>query len=225
MGESNLHKYLKLLGIKYLDAQGCRLVATEIYVRKSASDFWLNGDIELKKRAEHYNQYLDGMEAHLKKNHDSDSKWIIDVLGIGEKNVMARDISWNNTAYQPMKKVGTETLLRGIEVKVSRNDFRNGYCQTGLNYHYILCPELLVKKSEIPKHIGLLYWRGGQASSVYCAKRPRRMELNKEMVDVYRESIYRRYHSQIMSMTRDQLSLLSRVINSNDLSRDGNTDT
>lgn len=208
MGESDLHKYLKLLGIKYLDKQGCRLITTEIYVRKSSSDFWLNGDTELEKRAEHYNQYLDGMEAHLKKNHGSDSKWIIDILGIGEKNIMSNeDTTTPHGTYRTRKKVGTEITLRGIEVKVSRNDFLNGYAQTGLHFHYLLTPELLVKKSEIPKHVGLLYWKKGDPS-VYCVKRPRRMELNKNMIEVYIKSIYQRYHSQIMSMTRDQLKLL-----------------
>ena len=204
MGESNLHKYLKLLGIQYLDQQGCRLIATEIYVRKSASNVWLDGDLALKERADHYNNYFEGMESHLKGTTDSDSKWIIDILAIGSKDIREYD-----------KKVGIEISIRGIEVKVSRSDFKNGYCQTGLNYHYILCPELLVKKSEVPKHVGLLYWQGGYANTVYCAKRPRRMELNTDMNSHYRDKIYGRYHSQIMSMTRDQLKLLSNSINKN----------
>ena len=213
-GESNLHKYLKCLGIKYLDEQGCRLLATEIYVRKSASDDWINGDQTIKERADHYHQYLNGIESHLKEDNGSDSKWIIDVLGIGEVNVMAPDDRYSSYGnYHPKKKVGTETLLRGIEVKVSRSDFLNGYVQTGLNFHYLLCPELMVKKSEIPKHIGLLYWKGGKTNTVYCAKRPRRMELNSDMFTYYRDAVYQRYHSLIMSMNRDQTRLLNKKIN------------
>lgn len=200
MGETNVHKYLKLLGIKYLDLQGCKLIATEIYVRKSASDDWINEDqklIETLEKYSHpnYNEWEHHMVDETRKGDDT--KWIVDVLGIGEKNVVSYG-----------RKTGTETLLRGVEVKVSRNDFKNGYCQSGLNYHYVLCPELLIKKSEVPKHMGLLYWEGGKADFIYCAKKPKKMELNKNMVDYYRESIYRRYHSQIMGMTREQTDLL-----------------
>lgn len=204
MGESNLHKYLKLLGIQYLDEQGCRLIATEIYVRKSVSDLWINGDPELQNRINNHSKYLDldRSESRYKENHGSDSKWVIDILAIGTKDIR-----------EYMKKVGTETSIRGIEVKVSRSDFLNGYVQTGLNYHYLLCPELLVKKSEIPKHIGLLYWRGGRQTFVYCAKRPVKQELNTDMVAHYTEKIYSRYHGQIMGMTREQMRLLSDSVN------------
>jgi len=212
MGETDLHKYLKCLGIKYLEEQNCRLIATEIYVRKSASEDWINGDQELIDRLEKYNRFGD-WEHHLIDEKGQDSKWIIDVLGMGQVNVMEKDDQYDNTFYQPMKKVGTETLLRGVEVKVSRSDFNNGYVQTGLNFHYLLCPELLVKKSEVPKHIGLLYWKGGKASTVYCAKRPRRMELNSDMFDYYRNAIYQRYHSLVMSMNRDQVAYLNKKIN------------
>jgi len=210
MGETNLHKYLKCLGIKYLDEQGCGLIATEIYVTKSASDTWINGDAELKARIDNHTKYLDiaRYEQYYKESHDSDSKWIIDVLGIGSVNIMAKDESQSNRFYQPMKKIGTEILVRGIEVKVSRSDFLTGYVQTGLNYHYVLCPELLVKKSEVPKHVGLLYWGGGRSTTVYCAKRPQRMELNTDMFEFYKNSIYGRYHSLIMNMNRDQIKFL-----------------
>ena len=213
MGETILHKYLKLLGIQYLDQQNCRLVATEIYVRKSASDHWLDGDTKIKKKADHYHQYLDGIESRLKEDNDSDSKWVIDVLGIGTKDILVPDEKWTHIIPHSKKKAGEETVIRGIEVKVSRADIKNGFCQTGLNYHYILCPELLVKKSEVPKHVGLLYWAGGKANTVYCAKRPRCMELNTDMLEYYRSRVYERYHSQIMGMTRDQLKMLSTSIN------------
>jgi len=210
MGESNLHKYLKMLGIKYLDEQGCRLVATEIYIRKAASDDFLNGNQELIERIEKYSRF-ENWEQHLVENPGNDSKWVIDVLGIGSKDILAPDEKWTHIIPNSKKKVGEETVIRGIEVKVSRSDFKNGYVQTGLDYHYLLCPELLVKKSEIPKHFGLLYWDGG--TSVYCAKRPRRMELNTEMMEHYRKKIYQRYHSQIMDMTRDQIRFLQETVN------------
>lgn len=44
----------------------------------------------------------------------------------------------------------------GIEAKVSRSDFLNGYCAR-CNYTYIICPDGLIDKNELPKHIGLIY--------------------------------------------------------------------
>jgi hypothetical protein len=49
-----------------------------------------------------------------------------------------------------------ENILKGIEVKVSRNDFKNGFICSGCNYHYILSPMRLIAPHEIPKGIGLL---------------------------------------------------------------------
>jgi len=176
MGESDLHKYLKLLGIKYLDSQGCTLIGDEIFISKSASDTYL-------------------------ETGPSDSRFYIDVVGLGKRNIMELASPWG------YKKSGEEEVLRGIEVKVSRNDFNNGFVQSGLHYHYLLVPELLVKKSEVPKHFGLLYWKEG-ANYVDVAKKPVRQELNHDMINHYRDRIYRRYHSQIMKLVSDQVELL-----------------
>lgn len=47
-------------------------------------------------------------------------------------------------------------ILRGIEVKVSRSDFRNGFVCSGCNYHYLLTPMRLVAPYEVPKGVGLI---------------------------------------------------------------------
>lgn len=44
----------------------------------------------------------------------------------------------------------------GIEVKVSKSDFKNGYCSR-CNYTYIMCPKDMLDKDELPSHIGLIY--------------------------------------------------------------------
>jgi len=183
LGESDLHKYLKLLGIRYLDLHGCILISDEIYVNKSASDTYLETD-------------------------ETDSKFIIDVVGIGKRNIMKLGGRWG---YQ---KSGEEEVLRGIEVKVSRNDFNNGFVQSGLHYHYLLVPELLVKKSEVPKHFGLLYWKEG-AQYVDVVKKPIRQELNREMIEKYRQKIYRRYHTYVMKLVSEQIELLRKSLNEN----------
>jgi len=176
MGESDLHKYLKLLGVKYLDSQGCTLIGDEIFISKYESN------------------------THLETG-ESDSRFYIDVVGLGKRNIMGIATPWG------LKKIGDEEVLRGIEVKVSRGDFSNGYVQSGLHYHYLLVPELLVKKSEVPKHFGLLYWKEG-STYVDVVKKPVRQELNHDMIEHYRKKIYRRYHTQIMSLVSDQVDLL-----------------
>jgi len=47
-------------------------------------------------------------------------------------------------------------VLRGIEVKVSRPDFKKGFVCSGCNYHYVLTPMRLVASYEVPKGIGLI---------------------------------------------------------------------
>lgn len=44
----------------------------------------------------------------------------------------------------------------GIEAKVSRADFNNGYC-TRCNYNYVICPNGLIDKKELPDYVGLIY--------------------------------------------------------------------
>lgn len=45
--------------------------------------------------------------------------------------------------------------LRGIEAKVSRSDFRNGF-SIAAEYTYLITPPQLVKTEELPKKVGLL---------------------------------------------------------------------
>jgi len=57
-------------------------------------------------------------------------------------NIRPFEVSWN--------------ILRGIEVKVSRGDFRNGFVCSGCNYNYLLTPMRLVAPYEVPKGVGLI---------------------------------------------------------------------
>ncbi|MCK4438461.1 hypothetical protein KAV47_05260, partial [Candidatus Bathyarchaeota archaeon] len=47
-------------------------------------------------------------------------------------------------------------VLRGVEVKVSRGDFRNGFACTGCNYNYLLTPMRLVSPGVVPRGVGLI---------------------------------------------------------------------
>jgi len=65
--------------------------------------------------------------------HDLDDHHIVDVCGIGERFYNFNDSSLGRGEYEV-----TRNILRGIEVKVSRSDFRNGFICTACNYNYLL---------------------------------------------------------------------------------------
>jgi len=86
-----------------------------------------------------------------------DAHYTIDVCGVGEKyipythrdNVLDLAFTSRNIKYK-------YNVVRGIEVKVSRNDFKTGFMCTGCNYHYLMIPEGLVYSYQIPKHVGII---------------------------------------------------------------------
>jgi len=49
-----------------------------------------------------------------------------------------------------------ENITRGIEIKISRGDFKNGFIHSGCNYHYLLFPKGLIDKQEVAPQIGLI---------------------------------------------------------------------
>jgi len=189
MSESELHLYLKLLGLKWLDEHGCYLVASEIPTSKN----WkLNLDVFKND-----------------KNIIPNRRYIIDCLGICKKPILERNYRYSHPSFN---KIGDDVILRGIEIKISRSDFKQGFIYLGLNYHYVLTPELLVKKSEIPNHVGLLYYNK-KNKCIDVHKRPKKLDISENEIDGYITKIYARYHSQIMRMTRKQIKLLGDKIN------------
>jgi hypothetical protein len=92
-----------------------------------------------------------------------DNKKIIDIVGIGLKYY-----PWNSHRKiqdQLYDDFQLETpsiynigynILRGIEVKVSKNDFKNGFICYGTNYNYVLTPMKLISPSLLPKGVGLI---------------------------------------------------------------------
>ena len=77
-----------------------------------------------------------------------DKHFIIDVCGVGEKYI----------PYTPWRDPETykHNVVRGLEVKVSRSDFKNGFVCSGCNYNYLMVPEGLVWSCEIPKELGII---------------------------------------------------------------------
>ena len=83
--------------------------------------------------------------------HDLDDHHIVDVCGVGERFYNLKDPTLGKGEYEV-----TRNILRGIEVKVSRSDFRNGFICTACNYNYLLTPMRLIAPWEVPKGVGLI---------------------------------------------------------------------
>jgi len=128
MGESDLHRFLKYIGLAYLHNQRCVLTATEVRLRKPTGE-------EMDR-------------------DDRDNKYVIDVIGWGEKPVY--ETKHYSTGHPYKRKIGSRNILRGIEVKTSVLDFKNGFASSGCNYHYLLTPMRLVNPTELPNWMGLI---------------------------------------------------------------------
>lgn len=84
---------------------------------------------------------------------DLDARYVIDVCGVGERRREVR--GGPHGEERGLYEVG-ENILRGVEVKVSRSDFRSGFVCTGCNYNYLLTPMRLVAPWEVPQGVGLI---------------------------------------------------------------------
>lgn len=95
----------------------------------------------------------------LAKYSDIDKHSVIDVCGVslkyfpqGKKPALLEDLE----GADPESLEYGCNVLRGIEVKVSRGDFKNGFICSGCNYHHILIPMRLLTAPEVPKGVGLI---------------------------------------------------------------------
>ena len=84
--------------------------------------------------------------------HELDRHHIIDVLGVGKRFIPYVDRIRSEFMYNK----SYDNILRGLEVKVSRSDFKNGFVTSGCNYHYLITPMRLIAVHEIPNWFGLL---------------------------------------------------------------------
>jgi hypothetical protein len=134
MGESPRHLYLKQVGKLWLYNQMCHMV-----------------DIEVKLNQLGLNRFL-----------ELDNKKVIDVIGVGLKYFPWNKRKIQDEEYDDFKlskpdqyEIGYN-VLRGIEVKVSKSDFKNGFVCTSANYNYVMAPTKLVSPSLVPKGVGLI---------------------------------------------------------------------
>ena len=134
MGESPRHLYLKQVGKLWLYNQMCHTVDTEVKLNQL------------------------GLHRYL----EPDNKKVIDVVGVGLKYFPWGKRKIQDEEYDDFKlskpsqyEIGYN-VLRGIEVKVSKSDFKNGFICTSSNYNYVLAPTKLVSPSIVPKGVGLI---------------------------------------------------------------------
>jgi hypothetical protein len=134
MGESPRHLYLKQVGKLWLYNQMCHMVDTEVKLNQL------------------------GLHRYL----ELDNKKVIDVVGVGLKYFPWGKRKIQDDEYDDFKlskpdqyEIGYN-VLRGIEVKVSKSDFKNGFICTSANYNYVLAPTKLASPSIVPKGVGLI---------------------------------------------------------------------
>ena len=134
MGESISHQYLKQVGKLWAYNQMCHMVDTEVKLNQL------------------------GLLRYL----ELDNKQVIDVVGVGLKYFPWSRRKIQDELYDDFELEKPEqyeigyNILRGIEVKVSKSDFKNGFICTGTNYNYVLTPTKLVSPSILPKGVGLI---------------------------------------------------------------------
>ncbi len=134
MGESPRHLYLKQVGKLWLYNQMCHMV-----------------DVEIKLNQLGLHRYL-----------ELDNKKVVDVIGVGLKYFPWKRRKIQDEEYDDFELSKPEqydigyNVLRGIEVKVSKSDFKNGFICTSANYNYVMAPTKLVSPSIVPKGVGLI---------------------------------------------------------------------
>ena len=129
--ESYEHKHLKKIAVIWLLNQGCFLADAEVPLS----------------------------QVGLIRYSNLDNKTVVDAAGVGlrfsKDNGRSKISEQFDSSILESAEVG-ECILRGIEVKVTRGDYRSGFACSGCNYHYILTPLKLLAPSEVPKGVGLI---------------------------------------------------------------------
>jgi hypothetical protein len=128
--------------------------------------------------------YAIGTEIHLlHRQYDLENRldhhFIIDLLGIEYE-------------YLPNPP---HDILRGVEVKVSRSDYKKGFIHHGCTFNYILAPKGLIQISELEKTVGLIEVdpnfkiiscsspiHSYALSGVFVTKNARREEINQDNI-------------------------------------------
>jgi len=80
--------------------------------------------------------------------HENDRHYHIDVLGISKKYIPYKE--------QKDENVKWFNVLRGIEIKVSKSDFKNGFIHGGCHYNYLMILKGLIEPSQVHTDVGII---------------------------------------------------------------------
>lgn len=148
------------------------------------------------------------------EKHELDNHYIMDVVGLGKKYIPFPLRDHTKPYYEQNYY---NQVLRGIEVKVSRADFKNGFCCTGCNYHYLMTPMRLVNPADLPKWVGLLeynkhkfnvkygYNSGFNIEGLRVVKKPKFREITKRQLDRTIVAIGTRLHYTLIGILAEEL--------------------
>jgi len=165
---------LTKIGYLWLELAGCFAISTEVNVPYHGLRDW--------------------------GNHQ-DRHYIIDLVGVKYRYLPAEKQYKEKYTYmigdqehQAETTINKILETRGIEVKVSRGDFHNGFIHCGCDYHYLMTPKGLIKKKEVKPCIGLIEvdleafhlkkigkpWYTYELEGLEVTKKPRRLETRSE---------------------------------------------
>ncbi len=112
--------------------------------------------------------------------------------------------------------------MRGVEVKNSRSDFKNGFIHVGCDYNYLLYPKGLIKRSEVDTKIGLIEvdldqfkvilnrspFSGYYFTGVTLLRRPRRTRIPSRALQYSRGQIEVSLTNQVARWLKRELGVV-----------------
>lgn len=130
-----------------------------------------------------------------------DSGMVIDVVGVGlePRTFDASEVDRSDGLL----------VIRGVEVKVSRSDFKNGFVCSGCSYNYLLTPMRMVAPSELPRGVGLIEYnkhkyefrtqeQGFDIKGLTVVKKPTHRRLSPIQLDISVASLFRRTQQELL---------------------------
>ena len=137
----------------------------------------------------------------LKRFQEQGTHSVIDVCGVGLKYLSGRKKS--RQSRKEFKELEIRNIddysfgyniLRGVEVKVSRSDFKNGFIYSGCNYNYVFTPMRLLARYEVPSGVGLIEFNKHKFSCDLDSvdeSNPTRRTFRLKGVRVVKKPVYR----------------------------------
>jgi len=173
-----------------------------------------------------YNKLCHTVEEEVTLNHlgllrycELDNKKVIDVVGVGLKYFDHRGWRLRDggcdgfTLDRPDQYVVGYNVLRGVEVKVSRGDYINGFACTGCNYNYLLTPMRLVSPGDVPSGLGLIEYNRYKfgCEQVDYEEYPDRRPFRLSGLRVVKPATYRRVPQFHIDHVINEISLRRRA--------------